>query len=153
MLQCHVERGKQLGRRLGFPTANLMPDSPAALPPNGVYAAAFWIDGEPLAHPCMLNQGVHPTVPEGKPTIEAHLLDYRGDLYGRAVRVEYLHFLRPERRFDALDQLVEQLACDRQDARDWLDGARAGRDDSPEARRARAIDWTDLPGRSDSDAP
>lgn len=145
MLQCHVERGKQLGRQLGFPTANLVPDAPVALPRNGVYAAAFWIDGEALAHPCMLNQGVHPTVPEGKPTIEAHLLDYRGDLYGRPVHVEYLRFLRPERRFDTLDALIDQLARDRQAASNWLDAALAGRDDSPEALRARAIAWTNPP--------
>ena len=78
-----VEQGKHLGRRLGFPTANLSPRrTEGAWPPNGVYACAAWIDGERGARPCMLNQGVHPTAPEGKPTVEAHILDYDGDAYG-----------------------------------------------------------------------
>lgn len=140
-----VERGKQLGRRLGFPTANLRPDGRVALPRNGVYAAAFWIEGEARAHACMLNQGVHPTVPDGKPTIEANLLDFRGDLYGRRARVEYLRFLRPERHFDGLDALTAQLERDRRAVRAWLDDARAGRDDSAEAARAREIAWLDGP--------
>jgi len=119
-LDGRIERGKQLGRRLGFPTANIRPEGSPALPENGVYAASLWIDGEDAPRPCMLNQGVHPTVPEGKPTIEAHLLDYSGDLYGRRVRVAYLHFLRPERRFDDLDALRGQLERDLADTRRWF---------------------------------
>ena len=141
-----VEQGKHLGRRLGFPTANVRPERVTGeWPANGVYVAALWLSGEDRAWLCMLNQGLHPTAPEGKPTIEAHLLDYRGDLYGRPVHVEYLRFLRPERRFDTLDALIDQLARDRQAASNWLDAALAGRDDSPEALRARAIAWTNPP--------
>lgn len=116
-----VEHGKQLGRQLGFPTANIHPEASASLPENGVYAAYVWLEGEDAPRPCMLNQGVHPTVPDGKPTIEAHLLDYRGDLYDRRVRVEYLHFLRPERRFDGLDALKAQLSRDLDKARQWFE--------------------------------
>lgn len=116
-----VERGKQLGRRLGYPTANVRPEGAPVLPQNGVYAASIWLPGEAAPRPCMLNQGVHPTVPDGKPTIEAHILDYDGDLYDQRVRVEYLHFLRPERRFDDLDALKAQLAQDLAATRAWFD--------------------------------
>lgn len=116
-----VEHGKQLGRRLGFPTANIRPEGDPTLPANGVYAATVLIEGEADPRPCMLNQGKHPTVPEGKPTIEAHLLDYDGDLYGKRLRVEYLHFLRPERAFESLEALREQLAQDLEATRRWFD--------------------------------
>ena len=112
-----VEQGKHLGRRLGFPTANLSPRrTEGAWPPNGVYVCAAWIDGEGGARPCMLNQGVHPTAPEGKPTIEAHIMGYDGDLYGRAVRVEYLRFLRPEKPFRDKEELAGQIELDKEEA-------------------------------------
>ena len=117
-----IEHGKGLGHRLGFPTANLRPEGAPDLPANGVYAASILLEGETVPRPCMLNQGVHPTVPEGKPTIEAHLLDYTGDLYGRRARIEYLRFLRPERRFDGLDALQAQLFRDLEATRAYLDG-------------------------------
>lgn len=116
-----IEHGKGLGHRLGFPTANVHPDGSPELPANGVYAASILLEGEDRPRPCMLNQGVHPTVPEGKPTIECHLLDYEGDLYGRRVEVEYLHFLRPERRFDGVDALVAQLTRDLTATREWFE--------------------------------
>ena len=137
-----IEAGKRLGRQLGFPTANLRPDGDeAALPRNGVYAAAFWVEEEDGARMCMLNQGTHPTAPEGKPTIEAHLLDYHGDLYGRRARVEYLHFLRPERRFESLAALSEQLSKDRVDTRAWIEAARNGTCGDEGAGRVREIHW------------
>ena len=116
-----IEHGKSLGRRLGFPTANILPDVPMdALEEearDGVYAAAIWIGDEPCPHYAMINQGHHPTAPEGKPTIEAYLLDYSGDLYGKRVRVRYLEYLRPERRFESLEALTEQLARDEEATR------------------------------------
>lgn len=116
-----VEQGKHLGRQLGFPTANIRPDDGhAPLPENGVYAAVIRIEGEE-ARACMLNQGVHPTAPEGKPTIEAHLLDFDGNLYGKRAEVEYLRFLRPERRFDGLEALKAQLFRDLQATREWFE--------------------------------
>ena len=137
-----VEQGKHLGRRLGFPTANIHPlsaDEP--WPANGVYVAALWVAGDARARLGMLNQGVHPTVPEGKPTIEIHLPDFHADLYGQPVRVEYLRFLRPERRFDSLNTLIAQLERDRDAVSAWLDTALKGADDSPAAVRAREILW------------
>ena len=140
----YVESGKHLGRTLGFPTANIAPERvTGAWPENGVYAAAVWIDGDAKARPAMLNQGVHPTAPEGKPTVEANLPGFSGDLYGRRVRVEYLKFLRPERRFESLDALTDQLARDREALLDWIEAARRGEDGSPEAVRAREIGWSE----------
>lgn len=142
-----VEQGKHLGRRLGFPTANVRPERvTGAWPANGVYVAALWLAGEEHAWLCMLNQGVHPTAPEGKPTIEAHVLNFHGDIYGREVRVEYLRFLRPEHRFPDLAELIAQLDRDREAVHQWLAVARAGADLSPEARRAREIRWEDRAG-------
>ena len=116
-----VAHGKRLGRKLGFPTANLEVEGPVTAQ-NGVYAAAIWIGDEPLPRPCMVNQGIHPTAPEGQPTIEAHLLDFSGDLYGAPARLRYLQFLRPERRFEDLDALTAQLRRDLEQTRTYLEG-------------------------------
>ena len=108
-----IVRGKQLGRTIGFPPANLKPDDPAAVTlPNGVYVATIAVEGYPRPLPCMLNQGTHPTVPEGAPTIEAHILDFSDDIYGLRAEIEYLQFLRPEQKFPSLGALKEQLTAD-----------------------------------------
>ena len=118
-----IVHGKHLGRTIGFPTANLRPDSPApALGPNGVYAALIRIEGYPAPLPCMLNQGRHPTVPEGPPTIEAHILNFHDDIYGLRAEVEYLQFLRPEVRFPSLDALKAQLRQDQRSTEEYFAG-------------------------------
>ena len=135
-----VEMGKQLGRTLGFPTANIRPERTAGdYPANGVYVAALWMQGDNRAYPCMLNQGVHPTVPEGKPTIEAHLLNFDGDLYGQRLRVIYLHFLRKECRFDHLEALCAQLQRDRESTRQWILSNIEGK--STDGITVQAIQW------------
>ena len=137
-----VEQGKHLGRTLGFPTANVRPIEAAGdWPRNGVYIAAIWLNGARRAWLCMLNQGVHPTVPEGKPTIEAHVLGYEGDVYGLPVRVEYLSFLRPERKFDSVEALRAQLSKDRAATAAWLEEALTAGDPDGAQSRARAIEW------------
>lgn len=113
-----IVRGKQLGRTLGFPTANLKPDSPFP-GVRGVYAGYFRLNqGERM--PCMVNIGSHPTAPEGMPTIEANLLDFTGDLYDKRAEIELVAFLRPEQRFPSLEALRAQLALDRQHTREAL---------------------------------
>ena len=104
-----VVRGKQLGRTIGFPTANVQPDTQKDIP-YGVYAGECLWDTE--IKPCVVNIGRHPTVPEGAPTIEAHILDFHGDLYGQTITLRLNRFLRPERRFESLDALREQLQRD-----------------------------------------
>ena len=116
-----IVHGKHLGRTIGFPTANLQPDDPAAVTAaNGVYVARITVEGYPASMPCMLNQGSHPTAPEGAPTIEAHILDFGDDIYDRRAEVEYLHFLRPERKFPSLDALKDQLKSDLESTRDYF---------------------------------
>ena len=110
--------GKRLGTELGYPTANLQYPPVPALPPNGVYVALAQVDGQ--RYVAILNQGHHPTVPEGQPTIETHMLGYAGgDLYHRHLTLTYLRYLRPERRFATLEALQHQLAEDVTEAADW----------------------------------
>lgn len=120
-IQGTIVRGKQLGRTIGFPTANLQPDCPECVAaPNGVYVARIAVEGYPEPLPCMLNQGTHPTAPEGAPTIEANIFDFGDDIYDRRAEIEYLRFLRPERRFPSLQALKCQLEADRNAAKEYF---------------------------------
>jgi riboflavin kinase / FMN adenylyltransferase len=120
-LRGRTVRGKRLGTRLGFPTANLVYPPVDALPPDGVYAARATLDGRDYV--AVLNQGRHPTAPEGRATVEAHLLGYAGgDLYGRELTLTYVSYLRPERRFQTLEALRAQLAADAEEALRRIDG-------------------------------
>lgn len=118
-IEGQVVHGKQVGRSIGFPTANLQADN-APEAKNGVYAAWFFLDGRRL--PCMLNIGAHPTVPDGAPTIEAHIFDFSEDIYGRRVAVETAGYLRGEVRFSDINALREQLMRDRAHALELLRG-------------------------------
>ena len=116
-----IVHGKHLGRTIGFPTANLQPDNPAEVTgQNGVYVAKIEIEGYPGPLPCMLNQGTHPTVPEGPATIEAHILDFGDDIYGLRATIDYLKFLRPEQKFPSLDALKSQLHADLETTREYF---------------------------------
>jgi riboflavin kinase/FMN adenylyltransferase len=106
-LRGEVAHGDQRGRRLGFPTANLIPDEELACPGHGVYACLA--DG----HPAAVSIGVRPTFKTGRgELIEAYLLDFDGDLYGEQLRIEFLERIRGERRFDTPEALVEQMRRD-----------------------------------------
>lgn len=110
-----VIHGKHLGRTLGFPTANLACPARPDLPATGVYIAAMEVFTGPYAGqtlPCVLNQGKQPTAPSGITTVEAFVLNFSGDLYNAQVTMHYLHFLRPEQKFESLDALKAQLALD-----------------------------------------
>jgi riboflavin kinase/FMN adenylyltransferase len=112
-----VVRGDRRGATLGFPTANISPDSlRKTLPAHGVYVVAVGWRGRTYFG--MMNIGVRPTVnPTQKVTMEVHLLDFSGDLYGESLRVVFLQRLRDERRFASLEELVAQLQRDRDAAR------------------------------------
>ncbi len=117
-----VSEGKQLGRKLEFPTANLRPLEPRQLiPASGVYACkAILPDGH--SYKAMVNIGVRPTVESnGRPTIEAHVFDFVGDLYDRPVTLQFVARMRAERRFDSLDDLRSQLLKDAGAAKAILD--------------------------------
>jgi riboflavin kinase / FMN adenylyltransferase len=119
-----VSTGCQLGRQLGFPTANLPVEGmEVLLPPNGVYAVrASGADGRLLDG--VANLGVRPTVDTGSVRLlEVHLFDYSGDLYGKELRVSFIDRLRPEMKFDGIEALKTQIAADLTAARvvlgDW----------------------------------
>lgn len=111
-----VTRGDNLGKKIGFPTANLSAHS-EQFPPNGVYAAEARIDGE--LHRGVINLGIRPTVSGGKSerVLEIHLFDFNRDIYGRDVEVRFLKFLRSEKKFENLDALVQQIRQDVEQAR------------------------------------
>lgn len=108
-----VVAGRQLGRTLGFRTANLRPaDAAVALPADGVYAAWATVGGTTCK--AMVNIGVCPSVDKGGArTIEAHLLDFDADIYGRPMELAFVRRVRDERRFDSVEALARQLANDR----------------------------------------
>ncbi len=103
--------GAGRGRVLGIPTANL-PVGNLQLPPNGVYlASASW---KGTTYQALVNLGVRPTIDSSNHpiTLEAHLLDFQGDLYGEELKIEFVHFLREERKFATLEQLKSQILED-----------------------------------------
>lgn len=111
-----VVGGHRLGRKIGFPTANIDPSEPAQLlPADGVYAVDVLLDGHRMRG--MANIGKRPTVGGEERTFEVHILDFYGDLYGRKPEVQIIARLRDERRFDSLDALSAQLSADRDAAR------------------------------------
>lgn len=105
-----VIAGRQLGRRLGFPTANIEPEPGGEIPEAGVYAAVAEIGGRRYA--AVSNWGTNPSVGGCRPRLETHLLDFRGELYGRRIRVELLRRIRGERRFATLEELRRQIEAD-----------------------------------------
>lgn len=113
-----VGPGRQLGRRLGFPTANITPLEPRqAIPASGVYAC-YAVTPDGARRHAVVNIGTRPTVAaDGLTTIEAHIIGFTGDLYGQKLTIEFRRRLRPERRFDNPDALAGQIAGDIADAR------------------------------------
>ena len=111
-----VTRGDNLGKKIGFPTANLSAHS-EQFPPNGVYVAEARIDGE--LYRGVINLGIRPTVSSGKSerVLEIHLFDFSRDIYGHDVEVRFLKFLRPEKKLANLDALVQQIRQDVERAR------------------------------------
>lgn len=106
-----VVHGAALGRKLGFPTANIQPHEPMQLlPPDGVYECIVPLNG--IQHKGVMNIGRKPTVENKERTLEVYILDFNGDIYDTDIRVEILHRLRGERRFNTLDELRLQIEKD-----------------------------------------
>jgi riboflavin kinase/FMN adenylyltransferase len=116
-----VVEGDKRGRLIGFPTANVFVPKAVCLPADGVYAGWFERrDG--VVRPCAINLGRRPTFYEHADAslLEAHLLDFDGDLYGEEVKVRFAHFLRSERKFDGIEAIAAQLQLDVAHAREQL---------------------------------
>jgi riboflavin kinase/FMN adenylyltransferase len=113
LLEGTVVEGDERGRKLGFPTANIVPSDDLVCPGHGVYAA--FADGRPAA----VNVGVRPTFETGRGLlVEAFLIDYDGDLYGRTLRIAFISRLRGERRFAGVEELIAQMHQDVEMARE-----------------------------------
>jgi riboflavin kinase / FMN adenylyltransferase len=115
MLRGEVVVGDRRGRSIGFPTANVVPDSNAVIPARGVYAGFVRIGSKEWA--ACTNVGVAPTFGRTESRVEAHLLDFEGDLYGRVVDVRFVARIREERRFSGVDELIGQIRRDVKEAR------------------------------------
>ncbi len=105
-----VVEGDRRGAQIGFPTANLDVAPGLLIPGRGVYAA--WADVGGRTRPAVVNVGIRPTFGGEREVVEAHLLDFDGDLYGSAVRLRFVARLRDERRFDGMEELSAQIARD-----------------------------------------
>jgi riboflavin kinase/FMN adenylyltransferase len=115
-MQGRVVHGKQLGRTLGFPTANLRLGRRRKPPLKGILAVrAHGIEARPL--PGVASLGTRPTVNGVEPLLEVHLFDFAGDLYGRGIEIEFVAKLRDEVKFDSLDAMVAQMHHDAERAR------------------------------------
>jgi len=111
-----VVRGDDLGKKIGFPTANLSAHN-EQFPPNGVYFAQAMLDG--VIYPGVLNLGYRPTVSSEKDRVlEIHLFDFERDIYGSDLEVRFVRYLRPEKKFESVDMLARQIALDVKQARD-----------------------------------
>ncbi len=112
-----VVRGDQRGRTIGFPTANVAAPAGLVVPGNGVYACRVQLSDGEAGLPAVTNVGVRPTFGSHTRTVEAHLLDWSGDLYGRTIRVAFVQRLRPEQKFAGIEELVAQIRADAAAAR------------------------------------
>lgn len=119
LLTGKVVTGEHIGHEIGFPTANLAVDNPnKVIPASGVYAVWAILGTERM--PAMMNIGTRPTFDGTTQTLEVHILDKVGDVYGQDLTVEFVSRLRSERRFDSREALVEQLKADRAEAMERL---------------------------------
>ena len=117
-----VVRGAGRGRTIGIPTANVQAEG-ELVPRSGIYAGRAVLLGSPRAesHVCALSIGTNPTFKgNGALSIEAHLLDFDADLYGRRLRLEVVHRLRDERRFESSAALVAQIRADLAETRKMM---------------------------------
>jgi len=118
-LEGQVVTGEGRGATLGIPTANLEIAPDQALPADGVYATIACVDDQPI--PSITNIGTRPTFGGGRRTVETHLLDFRGQLYGRRLEIAIIEQIRPEAKFASADELLAQIKVDIATARQILE--------------------------------
>jgi riboflavin kinase/FMN adenylyltransferase len=115
-----VVHGAQVGRKIGFPTANVAPP-PLLVPlPDGIYATLATVDGWDTPRHAMTYIGTRPTLNTGERQIETNILDFAGDLYDRVLHTDFIARLRPDSSFPDVESLIEQLGRDEAAAREVL---------------------------------
>lgn len=117
-LRGQVVQGARRGHKLGVPTANLALWGDHAVPRNGIYACRAHLGG--VRHDAVTNIGTRPTFDNGARTVEAHLLDFDGDLYGETMALDIIEFQRPEEKYNTIEALITQMREDIRNARDIL---------------------------------
>jgi riboflavin kinase/FMN adenylyltransferase len=118
-MQGIVKEGKKLGRKMGFPTVNLTAQKSVAFK-NGVYVTKTHINNEIFNS--ITNVGVNPTVDlDEKTKIETYIFDFYKEIYGKTIKVEFLHHLRDERKFENIDELVVQIAQDKENCKKYFE--------------------------------
>lgn len=106
-----VEHGKKLGRTMELPTANIIPEETKLLPPNGVYRSVVMVGGE--KYNSITNVGINPTMENGKKIkVETHIIDYKNYIYNEIVQVQFFEFIRPEKAFENISELKNQIESD-----------------------------------------
>lgn len=122
-----VVHGAKRGRELGYPTANIAPEPGLVLPAVGIYATLARLPGNAAPVAAMTSIGVRPVFDNGELLVEAHLLDWDGDLYGHVLAIDFLRWLRPELPFPAVDALIAQMRRDRADTVREVEAASASK--------------------------
>ncbi|GAC1335818.1 MAG: bifunctional riboflavin kinase/FAD synthetase [Beijerinckiaceae bacterium] len=117
LIEGEIVAGKKLGRTLGFPTANIVPD-PSCRLKHAIYAVTLTVDG--LTYGGVASFGRRPTFDDGPPLLETYLFDFDGDLYGKMAEVAFVDFIRGEAKFESPEELVEQMLKDAAQAREML---------------------------------
>lgn len=119
VLTGEVVSGRHLGRKLGIPTANLTVPPGVTVPKFGVYACRVRVDGRD--YPAVANVGTRPTVGGHRVTVEPWILDFEGDLYGQTITLEFYRFLRPEQKFDSLEELQAEIQKNAAQTREFFE--------------------------------
>jgi riboflavin kinase/FMN adenylyltransferase len=114
-----VTTGRGMGSKLGFPTANVEPHN-SAVPAHGVYVAEALLDGQ--RYRAAVNIGIAPTIRHEDIMIEAHLLDFSGDIVGKRIEIVFHKRLRPEKKYATLDELIAAIAEDVAEVRSFFEG-------------------------------
>jgi riboflavin kinase/FMN adenylyltransferase len=115
-----VVHGDQVGRTIGYPTANVPLPPDLVKPADGSYASWAWIGDNPEPHAAMTYIGTRPVLNTGERVVETHIFDFEGDLYGKPLRSDFIAHLRPDQHFDGLEPLLAHLAEDARKARALL---------------------------------
>jgi len=116
-----VVGGFHRGREMGFPTANLeIPDNGKLFPVSGVYAVKAWLENDNQPRKAMMNIGTRPTFHGRSLSLEVHILEFTGNLYGQLLRVEFMHRIREEKPFEDMKTLAAQLQQDRVEVEKWF---------------------------------